>query len=130
MLKASESGDIDVVGQWLRHPDVEVDRAENDWTPLQKACYNGHANVARALLDKDATVDLARDDTASTPLYLTCYSGHVDAARLMLEKGAEVDQADNNGWTPWGVAKCGDHDAVVALPEQIMTKSSRRRGGT
>merc|ERR1719359_1245398 len=89
LIDACDKGRTDIVQAWLDNG-ADVDRAENDWTPLQSACFNGHVDVARLLLDKGAEVDLA-DEDGETPLFLACARGHADVARLLRDCGADVD---------------------------------------
>ena len=77
------------------------------------ACWEGHVDAARLLLEKGAEVDRANKKGA-TPLYAACFKGHVDVAQLLLDKGAEVDRAKEGGWTPLLVA-CGKGHVAVAL---------------
>ena len=90
---------------------------EHGRTPLWKACYEGHVDAARLLLDNGAEVDRA-DEDGRTPLFIAYREGHVDAARLLLDKGADVNKADEDGETPLSIAKQQGHSAVVALLEE------------
>ena len=53
-------------------------------TPLHVACFKGHVDAARLLLDKGADIDRV-NKRGETPLYAACSKGHVDAARLLLD---------------------------------------------
>ena len=91
---------------------------EHGRTPLWKACYEGHVDAARLLLEKGAEVDKA-NEWGGTPLYAACWKGHVDAARLLLDKGAEVDRANKylNKFcvTPLHIACQNGHVEAVRL---------------
>ena len=66
-------------------------------TPLHRAAREGHADVARALLDSGAH-DVAKDKNRRTPLHLAAVYGHADVARVLLDAGASVyapDKFDN-----------------------------------
>ena len=84
-----------------RHLDsgADLDRTDDKGrTPLLVACWQGHVDAARVLLENGA-----RRSTAirtSRLLFVACEEGHVDAARLLLEKGAEVESVDKYGQTP------------------------------
>ncbi len=78
-----------------------MDKSDSEgWTPLTCACVHGSEKMARLLLKKGASIDLARNITGSTPLYIACEKGHESTARLLLDKGASVDLARNDGATP------------------------------
>ena len=62
------------------------------------ACWHGHVEAARLLLEKGAAVD-AKDEHGQTPLVRACLTGHVEAARLLLEKGADRTLKTKNGNT-------------------------------
>lgn len=67
---------------------------ENGNTPLHIASLNGHAELARMLLEAGAKVD-ARGKKGSTPLHLAAMDGHFAVARLLLDRGAGVDTRNN-----------------------------------
>ena len=64
---------------------AEVDLVDKKGqTPLHVACFKGHVDAARLLLDKGADIDRV-NKRGETPLYAACSKGHVDAARLLLD---------------------------------------------
>ena len=81
---------------------------------LYAACYKGHANAARLLIERGADVGQARDD-GTTPLFAACQNGHDDVARLLIEKDADVGQVEKNGATPLYVACQNGHGDVARL---------------
>ena len=102
---------------------------EHGRTPLWKACYEGHVDAARLLLDKGAEVDRANkylNKFCVTPLHIACQNGHVEAVRLLLDNGAavdRVDRADKYGVTPLYIAKYQGHSSIVALLEDHLYKA-------
>ena len=92
-------------------------KANYGLTPLHWACYNGHAEVAKALLEKGADVH-AKDNVGWTPLHYACENGHAEVVKALLEKGADVHAKDNDGRTPlplhWACAN-GHHDIAAML---------------
>ena len=83
------------------------------------ACQNGHVDVARMLIEKDADVGQADKNDGATPLFMACQTGHVDVARLLIEKDADVGQAKNDGATPLFMAcQNGHSDLFVLLIEK------------
>ena len=54
----------------LQHYEYYYRNAKNDggWTPLHLGALNGHLDVARALIEKEADVN-AKEDSGYTPLH-------------------------------------------------------------
>lgn len=66
---------------------------------MHGACYHGHLEVVRLLIERGADKGVAGND-GRTPLYSACYHGHLEVVRLLLEYGADTDATDENGDTP------------------------------
>lgn len=58
--------------------------------PLHEACFRGHVECVKILLDNDAEVNVRNIDGA-TPLCDAASSGHVDIVRILLQRGAYVN---------------------------------------
>ncbi|KAH6847604.1 ankyrin repeat-containing domain protein [Chaetomium sp. MPI-CAGE-AT-0009] len=69
--------------------------------PLYLACLNGHADVARRLIEHGADVNQAV--YADTPLIAAASSAHVDIVQLLLDSGAEPNQLD--GYWAWAACE-------------------------
>ncbi|KAL9083770.1 MAG: hypothetical protein Q9165_008380 [Trypethelium subeluteriae] len=84
------------------------------WTALHWTAREGHAAVARVLLEKGAEVDL-QDSKGRPALHLAAAWDHEAVARLLLGKGAKVDLQDTKGRTAlhWAAAK--GHEAVTRM---------------
>ena len=67
-----------------------------------QAAWNGHAEVAELLLDREARID-ARDGQGVTALGLAASRGQTDLARLLLSRGADVPAS---GTTRGGLPSC------------------------
>ena len=80
-------------------------------TPLHVAAFQGHADVARALLEAGASMD-AVDKQGRTPLHWAAVRGHAVVARALLEAGASVDAVDKEGDTPLHLAADLGHAEV------------------
>ena len=97
---------------------------EGDGNPLIMAAHEGHRDVVALLLDRGAHVDqvVPSDETA---LIQASGSGQVEVVKLLLARGADVnlrvrvedsvDRPDGEWRTPLGMARRGNHRAVVAL---------------
>ena len=112
---AARDGDIVKVHAILDADPKVVDARDNDGvTALILAAQNGHAEVAKQLLDKGAAAD-ARNNDGWTALMVAAANGHVEVAKQLLDKGAAVDVRNNDGWTALMYAVGTRHADVVAL---------------
>jgi ankyrin repeat protein len=66
--------------------DVQAKNNDGDM-PLHCACYSGHAEVVKALLEKGADLHTKNND-GYTPLYWACRYGYHDIAAILRGKGA------------------------------------------
>lgn len=87
LLDAAAAGDLDRV-ETLLAQGFPPELPDQEWTPLQAAAYQGHAQVVRALVAAGARLD---PDVEDTPLMLAAWRGHVAIARFLLEAGAEIE---------------------------------------
>ena len=80
-------------------------------TPLMFACYGGHTDAVRYLIESGADVT-ATDARAGTPLDWAL-SGSWNGIQLLIDAGADVDARDQRGWTALMTA------AVYGRPSQV-----------
>ena len=96
----------------------DTSRHSTEWreslSTLWIAAYNGYAPVVRALIDRGADIDKARNNGA-TPLYIASQNGHVDVVRMLLEQGADIHKARDDGVTPLYIASQKGHVEVVRM---------------
>ena len=75
LLKAADDGDVDDVRKLLdKGANVEAADKYFGYTPLHRACYNGHVRVANMLLARGAKID-ATDKDERTPLHYAAMVG-------------------------------------------------------
>lgn len=84
----------------------------NGSTPLHFACANGYQDIALALIDKGANLDIQNKDRG-TPLMFACMNGHTDIAISLLERGADPDLANYNGDTALHIACEKGHQGIA-----------------
>ena len=65
-------------------------------TPMHAAIENGHEEVVRALLDADASVDLATTK-GCTPLFVAARGGKDEAFAALIEAGADAQLTNKRG---------------------------------
>ena len=86
-------------------------------TALHFAAREGHAEVARVLVDAGADLD-GKGRGGQSALYWVARGGHVDVVRVLVEAGADVDAETQYGLTALRAAHSRNHREVVELPEQ------------
>ena len=78
-------------------------RNERGDSLLMLACYHGHADTARVLLEHGADPELL-NDAGQTPLAGAAFKGDTPVVSLLLDRGAQVDAAGPNGKTALMIA--------------------------
>ena len=86
----------------------------NGWTPVKLACYMGHLEVVKLLLDQGANLSTT-NNSGRTPLYSACTKGHLEIVKILLDQGANLSTATNDGWTPLHSACDNRHLEIVRV---------------
>jgi ankyrin repeat protein len=94
---ASEIGSLNSVNLLLNHG-AKVnffcdDPQKNQQTPLMTATIEGHAEVVKALLEKEADPNYGPRDQ-DNPIILAAVNGHFDIVRLLVDHKADVNSMD------------------------------------
>ena len=82
---------------------------------IHGAARAGDLPAVRALVEQDAKLALARDDSGRTPLHAAAGSGRAEVATYLIARGADVNAADNNAWTPLHAAAAADQNELVRI---------------
>lgn len=84
---------------------------------MWSAAFKGHFDAVKALLERNAIVDLP-DAEGATPLFAAIQNGHNDVLQLLIESGADVNISTEQGMTPLHFAAShGNVDATQVLLE-------------
>jgi ankyrin repeat protein len=89
------------------------------WLPLHLAAHFGHADAARALLNKGAQANARSTNALRNMALHAAAAGRAQAvAKLLLDAGANVNAQQHGGWTPLhSVAQNGDVEFARLLAE-------------
>ncbi|CAH8600268.1 unnamed protein product [Schistosoma margrebowiei] len=93
---------IDLDNMSLRacsHNDLD---SEADFTPLLFACYHGHLELVKALLDRGVNVSVT-DKNHWTALHWAAQQCHADIVEVLLDYGASIYAKDLRGCMPYAV---------------------------
>ena len=101
LLAAAAEGDVVLCTLYL-DAGVPLDCTDaGGWTPLLLACWSGHLEIARLLLDRGSTAIDEKDGLGHAPLLRACWRGHLEIARLLLDRGSTaIDEKGGGGHTP------------------------------
>nr|XP_057901844.1 ankyrin repeat domain-containing protein 49 isoform X2 [Doryrhamphus excisus] len=99
ILWAAENNRLSTVHRLLAAEASLVHSCDDDaYTPLHRAAYSGHVDVASALLASGSTVN-PRTVDGWTPLHSACRWARVHVATLLLRHGADLNAQTNGGLT-------------------------------
>lgn len=98
-------------------PDLVREWSPDGFTALHFACYFGHSDIARLLIERGSDIDPpSRNGLGVTPLQSASSGGHVHAVRLLLDAGAEIHPPHPSGFTPLhSAAANGDRPTAELL---------------
>lgn len=104
ILWATGEGKAELVEEILQsNPNVHSAVDSDGYTPLHRACYNNHVDIARLLIKHGADVN-ARTQYGWTPLHSAVKWSNADAAALLLQHGSDVNALSDGQQTPLHVA--------------------------
>ncbi|XP_074653753.1 protein TANC2-like [Tubulanus polymorphus] len=83
-------------------------------TPLSAACFGGHLEIVRYLLEKNADITQANAKTIP-PLLCAVKGGHWEITEYLLASGAPIQQTDKHGRTALMITASEGHPGVLEL---------------
>jgi ankyrin repeat protein len=106
---AAAVGRADLLGE------VDPDAISTDGFPiLSLACFFGHVDAARVLLDRGADANaVATNGTLLRPVHAAAAGRHVDILRLLLAHGADANAEQRGGFTAMDAARQHDDMAMA-----------------
>lgn len=103
--------------------DVNIQREDNDATPLHSAAYYGHTEIVLKLLSMGADVHIQNED-GDTPLHEAAFSGRIEIVIELLNMGADIDIQNKDGATPLHKAVTSGNPSVVNELIQLGAKTN------
>lgn len=97
------------------------------FTPLSLACFFGHVELAKWLINRGANLDLAATNPMQvSPMHAAAAGRHLEIARALLEGGANPNARQQGGFTPLhAAAQNGDAEMARLLLEKGADREAR-----
>ncbi len=136
IFEASATGRLDVLQRLLEaDPKVLAHISPDGFTPLHLACFFGHPDVVKALLDRGAPVNPVADNPMQVrPLHSA--AAHHDARTslvicgMLIEHGADVNAIQQGGFTALhAAAQQGNLELVKLLVDSGADPSMKTEAG-
>ncbi|XP_066594349.1 ankyrin repeat and KH domain-containing protein 1 isoform X2 [Prorops nasuta] len=119
LMEAASAGHVPVAKILLEYgAGINTHSNEFKESALTLACYKGHLEMVRFLLEAGADQE-HKTDEMHTALMEASMDGHVEVARLLLDSGAQVNMPTDSFESPLTLAACGGHvDLAMLLIER------------
>jgi ankyrin repeat protein len=114
---AIESGDLDKIKGLVEggaKADTLIEYGEHKITPLMKACWDGHMEIATYLMDQGADVNAA-DESGTTSLSNAIQRDRPAFVQLLIDRGAKLNVKDSRQFTPLTQAAAAGNDEVLRI---------------
>ena len=88
--EAVDNGSVEAVMRNLDEGTNVNAKDDQEKTPLLRAAYYGHKEIADLLIEKGADVN-AKDNQGTTSLFISALKGHNEVVELLIANGADVN---------------------------------------
>jgi len=125
LVEAAEQADLSAVKSLLQKSDVNSTQGDG-MTALHWAAYREDLEIASALVQAGANVNVANRLNAVTPLLIASNTGNAAILDLLLKAGADANLANSHGTTPLMLAAAsGKAEAVKTLLDHGANVNAR-----
>ncbi|KAG1661828.1 Ankyrin repeat domain-containing protein 17 [Nymphon striatum] len=115
LMEAASAGHVPIAKILLEHgAGINTHSSEFKESALTLACYKGHVEMVRFLLQAGADQE-HKTDEMHTALMEASMDGHVEVAKLLLNSGAQVNMPADSFESPLTLAACGGHVELAML---------------
>jgi ankyrin repeat protein len=113
---ASRRGWCDVVELIIDQVSAVYPMACNDYgmMPLHEACFHGHAEVVKMLLNRGVDASITGKD-GWISIHAAAFNGHAEVIQTLLEAGGDPNTMDKRRWTPLMYASYGGHHEAIRV---------------
>ncbi|VDK44335.1 unnamed protein product [Anisakis simplex] len=110
---AAAAGHLSIVRCLVEEGGADINQTTNsNSSPLRGACYDGHYEIVKYLVDKGADIELANRH-GHTPLMIAAFKMRTEVVKFLLERGADPLKSSAKGNTAM-------HDAAEAGSDEIV----------
>eukprot|EP00879_Flechtneria_rotunda_P005063 GHRR01005340.1.p1 GENE.GHRR01005340.1~~GHRR01005340.1.p1 ORF type:complete len:228 (+),score=102.66 GHRR01005340.1:210-893(+) len=120
LIDSARYGDTEDVDVAIKQGVAVDGQDESGRTALHMACANGHGEIAKLLLEANASPDI-KNAEGNTPMHWACLNGHTEVVQALLDKGATAAVLNNAGRTPVDEALARGHQAVIDVINSCNT---------
>jgi ankyrin repeat protein len=115
--EACATGVQDRVERLLQEVPRMIDAHSPDgFTPLSLACFFGHVEVAKWLINRGANLDLAaKNQMKVAPIHAAAAGKNLEIVRALVEGGADVNARQHGGFTALHAAAQEGNEAMASL---------------
>lgn len=115
LMEAASAGHV-AVAKILVENGASINSHSDEFkeSALTLACYKGHLDMVRFLLEAGADQE-HKTEEMHTALMEASMDGHVEVARLLLDSGAQVNMPADSFESPLTLASCGGHVELAML---------------
>ncbi|PIO65957.1 ankyrin repeat protein [Teladorsagia circumcincta] len=112
---ASAAGKFEVVRILVEEAGANINQTTNtSSTPLRGACYDGHLEIVKYLVEHGADIEVANQH-GHTSLMIAAYRQKVEVVKYLISCGADVNRSSKKGNTAMHDAVEGENAEVCAL---------------
>uniref|UniRef100_A0A8D9AB98 Ankyrin repeat domain-containing protein 49 n=1 Tax=Cacopsylla melanoneura TaxID=428564 RepID=A0A8D9AB98_9HEMI len=115
ILEAAENNDKSTL-EALLNADISLLNAvdKDGYSPLHRACYNGHADMVNILIQRGADIKKTTID-GWMPLHSACKWNNTECVTILLNYGADINAQTNGGLTPLHLAASHSHSRDILM---------------